>query len=52
MAFVVANRPDAVAAVLETQQMVMQGGDDNEAFTREVGHPLALAIKAFGQGLI
>lgn len=50
MAFVGAHRPDAVAAVLETQQMVMQGGDDNAAFTREVGHPLALAIKAFGQG--
>jgi hypothetical protein len=50
MAFVGAQRPDAVAAVLETQQMVMQGGGDNAAFTREVGHPLALAIKAFGQG--
>ena len=50
MAFVGAHRPEAVAAVLETQQMVMRGGDDNAAFTREVGHPLALAIKAFGQG--
>jgi len=27
----------------------MQGSDDNEAFTREVGHQLVLAIKAFGQ---
>lgn len=50
MAFVGARRPEAVAAVLETQQMVLQGSDDNEAFTREVGHPLTLAIKAFGQG--
>jgi len=49
MAFVGAQRSDAIAAVLKTQQMVMQGSDDNEAFTREVGHPLALAIKAFGQ---
>ena len=49
MAFVGAQRPDAIAAVLETQQAVMLGSDDNEAFTREVGHPLALAIKAFGQ---
>ena len=49
MAFVGAQRPDAITAVLKTQQMVMQGSDDNEAFTREVGHPLALAIKAFGQ---
>lgn len=50
MAFVGAQRPDSVAAVLETQQRVMQGNSDNEAFTREVGQPLALAIKAFGQG--
>jgi tetratricopeptide (TPR) repeat protein len=49
LAFVGAQRPDAVAAVLETQQRVMQGSNDNDAFTREVGHPLALAIKAFGQ---
>lgn len=50
MAFVGAQRPDAVAAVLETQQQVMRGRDDNAAFTCEVGHPLTLAIKAFGQG--
>lgn len=50
MAFVGAQRPDAIAAVLETQQRVMQGSDDNEAFTREVGYPLTLALKAFGQG--
>lgn len=50
MAFVGAQRPDSVAAVLETQQGVMQGNGDNAAFTREVGQPLALAIKAFGQG--
>ncbi|HEX6736489.1 MAG TPA: tetratricopeptide repeat protein [Azonexus sp.] len=50
MAFVGAQRPDAVAAVLETQQWAMQRANDNELFTREVGHPLALAIKAFGQG--
>jgi len=49
LAFVGAQRPDAVVAVLETQQRVMQGSNDNDAFTREVGHPLALAIKAFGQ---
>jgi hypothetical protein len=50
MAFVGAQRPDAVAAVLDTQQWVLQHNNDNEAFTREVGHPLTLAIKAFGQG--
>ena len=50
MAFVGAQRSDSVAAVLETQQSVMQRNDDNAAFTREVGQPLTLAIKAFGQG--
>lgn len=50
MAFVGAQRPDSVAAVLETQQRVMQGDSDNAAFTREVGRPLAMAIQAFGQG--
>ncbi|QLQ24604.1 MAG: tetratricopeptide repeat protein [Dechloromonas sp.] len=49
MAFVGAQRHDAIAAVLETQQGVMQGSDDNAAFTREVGYPLTLALKAFGQ---
>ena len=28
----------------------MRGNDDNAAFTRDVGHPLTLAIKAFGDG--
>ena len=28
----------------------MRGSDDNAAFTRDVGHPLTLAIKAFGDG--
>lgn len=50
MAFVGAQRSDCVATVLETQQSVMQRNDDNAAFTREVGHPLTLAINAFGQG--
>lgn len=49
MAFVGAQRPDALAAVLETQQRAMQKGDDNVAFTREVGQALALALKAFGE---
>jgi hypothetical protein len=40
MAFAGAQRPDAVAAVLETQQWAMQHGNDNEAFTRE-GRPSA-----------
>nr|WP_246682672.1 hypothetical protein [Mesorhizobium sp. B3-2-1] len=28
----------------------MRGSDDNAGFTRDVGHPLTLAIKAFGEG--
>ncbi|UCV20033.1 tetratricopeptide repeat protein [Ferribacterium limneticum] len=50
MAFVGARRPEAIAEVLQTQEAVLLGNDDNEAFTREVGHPLTLALKAFGQG--
>ena len=50
MAFVGADRPDAVDAVIEAQQKAMVGNDDNVAFTRQVGYPLTLAIKAFGEG--
>lgn len=50
MAFVGARRPDAIDEVLDAQQKAMQGADDNVAFTREVGHPLTLAIKAYGEG--
>ena len=28
----------------------MQADDDNAAFTRDVGHPVTLAIQAFGDG--
>jgi hypothetical protein len=50
MAFVGARRPEAIDEVLDAQQKAMLGRDDNVAFTREVGHPLTLAIKAFGEG--
>ena len=50
MAFVGAGRFDALEAVIAAQQAAMQGEADNAAFTREVGHPLVLAIKAFGEG--
>jgi hypothetical protein len=49
MAFVGAGRLDAIARVVEAQQVAMAGPGDNAAFTREVGHPVALAIKAFGE---
>jgi hypothetical protein len=50
MAFVAAGRTGSAQAVLEAQRGAMAGEGDNAAFTREVGHPLTLAIKAFGEG--
>lgn len=50
MAFVGANRPDAIQQVIDAQQAAMQKDDDNAMFTREVGHPLTLAVKAFAEG--
>lgn len=50
MAFVGAGLETPAQTLLEAQREAMQGGDDNAAFTRDVGHPLTLAIKAFGAG--
>ena len=50
MSFVAANRPAAIRSLLEAQRRAMDAPGDNAAFTREVGHPYALAIKAFGEG--
>ncbi|TIU94353.1 MAG: tetratricopeptide repeat protein, partial [Mesorhizobium sp.] len=50
MAFVGAGQEAPVRALLEAQSEAMHGNDDNTAFTRDVGHPLTLAIKAFGDG--
>lgn len=50
MAFIGAGRPDLVSDVLEAQEVAMGRDDDNATFTREVGRPLTLAIKAFGEG--
>jgi len=50
MAFVGAGRDSAAKAVLEAQQVAMDGSGDNAAFTREVGHPATRAIRAFGDG--
>ena len=50
LAFAGAQRPDALDAILATQQQAMRDSNDNAAFTREVGHPLTLAIKAFMEG--
>lgn len=50
MAFVGAGLEAPAKTLLEAQQEAMRGSDDNAAFTRDVGHPLTLAIKAFGEG--
>jgi hypothetical protein len=50
MAFVGAGRLRAADAVLEAQRAAMEGTGDNVEFTREVGYPVARAIRAFGEG--
>jgi hypothetical protein len=50
MAFVGAGRTEAMARVLATQSVAMRGTGDNVGFTRDVGHPVAKAIRAFGEG--
>ncbi len=50
MAFVGAGLDAPAHTLLEAQREAMGGNDDNAAFTRDVGHPLTLAIKAFGAG--
>ncbi len=50
MAFVGAGRRGAAVAVIAAQAEAMARGDDNAAFTREVGHAVARAMLAFGEG--
>lgn len=50
MAFVGAGRSDLAASLLDVQRAAMESGGDNAVFTRDVGHPVTLAIKAFGDG--
>ena len=50
IAFVGAGRGKSADAVLEAQRAAMEGTGDNLDFTREVGSPVARAIKAFGDG--
>ena len=50
MAFVGAGRAAEQQAVLDAQRGVIERGGDNALFTREVGHPVALALQAFGRG--
>ena len=50
MAFVGAGLSGAADGLIRTQRESMLANDDNAAFTRDVGHPVTLAIKAFGEG--
>ncbi|BCG76919.1 tetratricopeptide repeat protein [Mesorhizobium sp. 113-3-3] len=50
MAFVGAGLDAPAQTLLDAQREAMRGIGDNTAFTRDVGHPLTLAIKAFGEG--
>jgi hypothetical protein len=50
MAFIGAERSRDAQAVLDAQRVAMEQPGDNAMFTREVGHPATLAIKAFGDG--
>jgi hypothetical protein len=50
MAFVGAGRRQSAQRVLAAQIDAMRRAGDNAAFTREVGHPVTLAIHAFGAG--
>lgn len=50
MAFTGAGRRDAAQGVLAAQEQAMARPGDNAGFTREVGHPVARAVVAFGEG--
>lgn len=50
MAFAAAGRSSAIDTLLATQRATMESGGDNAAFTRDIGHPASLAIKAFADG--
>ncbi|WP_432286864.1 tetratricopeptide repeat protein [Aminobacter sp. BA135] len=50
MAFVGAGLEAPAKAMLYAQREAIARDDDNAAFTRDVGHPVTLAIKAFGEG--
>jgi len=50
MAFIGAGRWDAAQTLMEAQQEAMKAGDDNAAFTRDVGQPVARGLYEFGHG--
>jgi len=50
MAFVGAGLSGAADDLVAAQREAMAANDDNAGFTRDVGHPVCLAIRAFGDG--
>jgi hypothetical protein len=50
MAFVGAGRIELASEVEEAQARALAADDDNATFTREVGVPVARAIRSFGEG--
>ena len=50
MAFVGSGRTDLTRRLLDAQNTAMAAKDDNAAFTRNIGHPIALGILKFGDG--
>ena len=50
MAFIGAGRPAQIAEVMDAQERAMAGAGDNARFTREVGRPIVIGLKAFGEG--
>jgi hypothetical protein len=50
IAFVGAGREALQQELLATQRDVIAGDSDNAGFTRDVGHPAALAVQACGRG--
>lgn len=50
LALLRAGRGASLQAMLDTQTAAMARDDDNARFTREVGRPVTLALRAFDQG--
>lgn len=50
MAFVGANREDMMEKVIASMRRQLERGGSNQMMTRDVGLPVALALRAFGRG--
>jgi len=50
MAFVASGREAEAGRLIDAQSVAIEGAGDNAGFTRDVGHPIARALRAFGCG--